>query len=132
MDIVAPILIDAPAAFVVGSVIDAMSQEVGGLLTGPDREGKSDDITTTALQVVKLGIQTFTSISIMAKYSELMYSGTDSTDPTNGFLMLAVMLQASPHWRTEVGKLTASFQEYVKNTFLMPHNVTVDHRAANK
>ncbi len=130
MDVLLPIVIDAPAAFVVGCVVDAMSQEAGGLLTGPDGEGKSDDLTTTALTVFKLGAQSFTSLSLLRAYSELMYSGTENTDPTNGFLMLSVLLYSSPHWRLELGKLVASFQRYVKDTFLLPHNVTVDHKAA--
>ncbi len=119
MDVLVPILVDAPAAFVIGSIIDAMTQETGALLSPPEKDGKKDDIRTVFMTVSKLGIQLFTSISIASKYSELMYAGTDNVDPTNGFLALSILLYSSPHFRKELGKLTETFQTYVKSTFLM-------------
>lgn len=130
MDLLVPLLVDAPAAFVVGSIVDAISQETGALLTGPDSEGTTDDITSTSLMAVKLGVQMFTQLSIMSKYSELMYANTDSTDPTNGFLMLSVLLAASPHWRLELGKMVTNFQTYIKGTFLMPNVIQLDPKKA--
>lgn len=123
MDVLRPILVDGSLALVVGSVTDTLFSSLGyGKGSGTEGTGGHKRIESPMDGVCAASVavgQAFVSVGLMARISSWLYgggSGAELSDPTGGMLMMYVLFEASPGWRSTLCSLTDAIQAYTRDS----------------
>jgi hypothetical protein len=114
MDVLKHVLMDGTVGFVVGATVDGIFEAIAGTTDAPHLE----DLANNAKLVARLAAQAFVAVSLGANVSEMLYTATTNDDPTNGYLMMWVMFQASPALRNDLGHLTAVYKDWLRKDIL--------------